>query len=220
MLDRTERPQQNAAVCTMASSGRAALQCTGDIGEIGGLGLGEIQRQDRWLGMPRRDNLVVQRFELRTTRPCSTTVAPAAAHARASGAADAAAGAGDQNHAVGKIYARICRGVAYGGIGMGGAKSHGNCGRMIAHKSKDPRDLDARARAPRAEPRCAALHVAKRVMRGLGARIIRFRRPGAIAQLGERLHGMQEVSGSIPLISTTSAPQVGAMQSCPYRLEA
>jgi hypothetical protein len=27
-------------------------------------------------------------------------------------------------------------------------------------------------------------------------------RPGAIAQLGERLHGMQEVSGSIPLGST------------------
>jgi hypothetical protein len=26
---------------------------------------------------------------------------------------------------------------------------------------------------------------------------------GGIAQLGERLHGMQEVSGSIPLISTT-----------------
>ncbi len=28
---------------------------------------------------------------------------------------------------------------------------------------------------------------------------------GAIAQLGERLHGMQEVSGSIPLSSTNSA---------------
>ncbi len=27
-------------------------------------------------------------------------------------------------------------------------------------------------------------------------------RLGAIAQLGERLHGMQEVSGSIPLSST------------------
>ena len=26
---------------------------------------------------------------------------------------------------------------------------------------------------------------------------------GAIAQLGERLHGMQEVSGSIPLTSTS-----------------
>ena len=29
---------------------------------------------------------------------------------------------------------------------------------------------------------------------------------GAIAQLGERLHGMQEVSGSIPLGSTTIFP--------------
>ena len=28
---------------------------------------------------------------------------------------------------------------------------------------------------------------------------------GGIAQLGERLHGMQEVSGSIPLTSTNSA---------------
>lgn len=28
---------------------------------------------------------------------------------------------------------------------------------------------------------------------------------GAIAQLGERLHGMQEVSGSIPLSSTKSS---------------
>ncbi len=28
------------------------------------------------------------------------------------------------------------------------------------------------------------------------------RRDGGIAQLGERLHGMQEVSGSIPLTST------------------
>jgi hypothetical protein len=29
---------------------------------------------------------------------------------------------------------------------------------------------------------------------------------GGIAQLGERLHGMQEVSGSIPLTSTTKIP--------------
>ena len=36
--------------------------------------------------------------------------------------------------------------------------------------------------------------------------IRRFFRFGAIAQLGERLHGMQEVSGSIPLSSTKSNP--------------
>lgn len=30
---------------------------------------------------------------------------------------------------------------------------------------------------------------------------------GAIAQLGERLHGMQEVSGSIPLSSTKFLPK-------------
>ena len=34
------------------------------------------------------------------------------------------------------------------------------------------------------------------------ARLLR----GGIAQLGERLHGMQEVSGSIPLTSTTKTP--------------
>ena len=39
---------------------------------------------------------------------------------------------------------------------------------------------------------------------------------GGIAQLGERLHGMQEVSGSIPLTSTKSK-----LQCCsPHRLEA
>ena len=37
---------------------------------------------------------------------------------------------------------------------------------------------------------------------------------GGIAQLGERLHGMQEVSGSIPLISTK------VVVVCPHRLEA
>ena len=31
---------------------------------------------------------------------------------------------------------------------------------------------------------------------------MRFSLHGGIAQLGERLHGMQEVSGSIPLTST------------------
>ena len=37
---------------------------------------------------------------------------------------------------------------------------------------------------------------------------------GGIAQLGERLHGMQEVSGSIPLTSTTvaSVPRVQAVK--------
>ncbi len=35
---------------------------------------------------------------------------------------------------------------------------------------------------------------------------ILVRNCGALAQLGERLHGMQEVSGSIPLGSTNSLP--------------
>ena len=39
---------------------------------------------------------------------------------------------------------------------------------------------------------------------------------GAIAQLGERLHGMQEVSGSIPLGSTNSRPTGGTHFSPPH----
>ena len=39
---------------------------------------------------------------------------------------------------------------------------------------------------------------------------------GGIAQLGERLHGMQEVSGSIPLTSTIQKMSVTG----PHRLEA
>ncbi|CAI8808333.1 hypothetical protein EMIT093MI4_10596 [Pseudomonas sp. IT-93MI4] len=35
----------------------------------------------------------------------------------------------------------------------------------------------------------------------------RGEKSGAIAQLGERLHGMQEVSGSIPLSSTNFTVQ-------------
>ena len=42
---------------------------------------------------------------------------------------------------------------------------------------------------------------------------------GGIAQLGERLHGMQEVSGSIPLTSTKQGKQYVAVQG-PHRLEA
>ena len=45
---------------------------------------------------------------------------------------------------------------------------------------------------------------------------------GGIAQLGERLHGMQEVSGSIPLTSTNT--KVALFKRCegfsPLRLEA
>lgn len=52
---------------------------------------------------------------------------------------------------------------------------------------------------------------------------------GGIAQLGERLHGMQEVSGSIPLTSTTELTTKGTAEKhrsvvrtdhCPHRLEA
>jgi prevent-host-death family protein len=46
-------------------------------------------------------------------------------------------------------------------------------------------------------------------------RAVDFEFPGAIAQLGERLHGMQEVAGSSPASSTPSPPetlQVGANQ--------
>ena len=48
-----------------------------------------------------------------------------------------------------------------------------------------------------------------------------LRYKGGIAQLGERLHGMQEVSGSIPLISTKYYDWVVISHDfCPHRLEA
>ncbi len=40
------------------------------------------------------------------------------------------------------------------------------------------------------------------------ARRLRVSQNGGIAQLGERLHGMQEVSGSIPLTSTSFAKAI------------
>ena len=44
---------------------------------------------------------------------------------------------------------------------------------------------------------------------------------GGIAQLVERLHGMQEVSGSIPLTSTKNEDAVKLLQHpSPHRLEA
>ena len=35
---------------------------------------------------------------------------------------------------------------------------------------------------------------------------------GGLAQLGERLHGMQEVTGSIPVFSTTKPHRFGTMR--------
>ena len=52
--------------------------------------------------------------------------------------------------------------------------------------------------APRARGPGAAKKASKRALVGYNARPCR----GAIAQLGERLHGMQEVVGSIPIGST------------------
>src|SRR6185437_3082453 len=41
-----------------------------------------------------------------------------------------------------------------------------------------------------------------------------FVRQGAIAQLGERLNGIQEVSGSIPLGSTIGVPRADSRMDC------
>ena len=56
--------------------------------------------------------------------------------------------------------------------------------------------------------------------RGAGLQFAPF--PGAIAQLGERLHGMQEVDGSIPSGSTRSPalPRADWPDQRPHRLEA
>ena len=59
----------------------------------------------------------------------------------------------------------------------------------------------------------------QRLTDGAAGLILRFR-CGAIAQLGERLHGMQEVRGSIPRSSTTLPSPVfqtnhGLKKLCP-----
>ena len=43
---------------------------------------------------------------------------------------------------------------------------------------------------------------------------------GGIAQLGERLHGMQEVRGSIPRTSTNKPKESSSFSPGPHRLEA
>jgi hypothetical protein len=48
--------------------------------------------------------------------------------------------------------------------------------------------------------------------------MLALQRCGGIAQLGERLHGMQEVSGSIPLTSTNSEVWQWFCLSCNVRL--
>ena len=46
----------------------------------------------------------------------------------------------------------------------------------------------------------------KKLISRKSSKIKDFRFHGGIAQLGERLNGIQEVSGSIPLISTNNRP--------------
>jgi prevent-host-death family protein len=59
----------------------------------------------------------------------------------------------------------------------------------------DRRCIDLRVKPPKNRQR-ASLNLA-----------VDFELPGAIAQLGERLHGMQEVAGSSPASSTSSPPE-------------
>ena len=61
---------------------------------------------------------------------------------------------------------------------------------------------------------------------GRASKLVRFPARGAIAQLGERLHGMQEVGGSIPPGSTNFVHRQASSTygwikfQCPHRLEA
>ena len=45
---------------------------------------------------------------------------------------------------------------------------------------------------------------------------IKKKAKGAIAQLGERLHGMQEVGGSIPPSSSNKSPSSRGLGHCPF----
>jgi hypothetical protein len=73
-------------------------------------------------------------------------------------------------------------------------------------KTGTPTDLkSARATRPRAPP--LADYVGKRLVEGCARRVLSCAPSdrGAVAQLGERLNGIQEVDGSIPFSSTTLA---------------
>ena len=53
---------------------------------------------------------------------------------------------------------------------------------------------------------CVLRHIGRLIWRVQGRTVAALL--GAIAQLGERLHGMQEVGGSIPPGSTTDLPRI------------
>ena len=112
VLDRAERAQVNRGVHDAVQPVQLRLDCAQRVGVVGGLGHGEVERQDRRFGVAGRDDLVVQRFELAHD--------PAVQHDRRAGGgagarerrAEAAGGSGDQDHAAGE--------VDRGGFGQGG----------------------------------------------------------------------------------------------------
>ena len=63
-----------------------------------------------------------------------------------------------------------------------------------------------------ASPICLTAIPTPAIVRGSRA-LVYARRPGGVAQLGERLNGIQEVRGSIPLASTWFNHQHGATRS-------
>ena len=63
-----------------------------------------------------------------------------------------------------------------------------------------------------ASPICLTAIPTPAIVRGSRA-LVHARRPGGVAQLGERLNGIQEVRGSIPLASTWFDHQHGAARS-------
>ena len=91
----------------------------GDVAEVVAARVGEIERQDRRLRMAGGDDFVVERFELAHDAAVQHDGGAARARRRsASGATEAAGGAGDQDRAAGEVDAS---GAWAAGSGIGRA---------------------------------------------------------------------------------------------------
>ena len=85
----------------------------------------------------------------------------------------------------------VIKSLIYGGIAQLGSRMK-NARKGIFYRKRRSSPASKVAIAPRSEQMGTSDRTAE----------CKFKNYGGIAQLGERLHGMQEVSGSIPLTST------------------
>ena len=212
VLDRAERAERGRRMHEPVQAAELRAERGRDVAEIVGRGRREIERQDRRLRLSGRDDLVVERLELAHDAPVQHDRRAARGAGERQRPAEPAGGAGDHDDAPRQID---------GGRGTGRRKRHGAAGAAPEIGDRGGATaIIADAGGAEVRPRARAVCAAR-----ASHRIISDSPRGGIAQLGERLHGMQEVSGSIPLTSTTDSTAVStskriAVAPGPHRLEA